>query len=84
LFRLRGRYTYANGINPRAIIALVLAIAPVVPGFIRAVSVPGGSVAHPTFFDRLYSYAWFVTFGLSLIIYWMLMRRETIAPKTKP
>ena len=83
LFRLRGRYTYANGINPRAIIALVLAIAPVVPGFIRAVSVPGGAVASPTFFDRLYSYAWFVTFGLSFIVYWLLMRRETIAPITK-
>lgn len=79
LFRLRGRYTYLNGINPRAIIALVLSIAPVVPGFIRAVSTPGGAVANPTFFDRIYSYAWFVTFALSFIIYWLLMRRETVA-----
>jgi len=76
LFRLRGRYTYVNGINPKAIIALVLSIAPVVPGFIRAVSTPGGSVANPTFFDRLYSYAWFVTFFLSFIIYWLLMRGD--------
>ncbi len=80
LFRLHGRYTYAKGINPRAIIALVLAIAPVVPGFIRAVSTPGGSVTNPNFFDRLYSYAWFVTFVLSFVIYWLLMRRETVTP----
>jgi len=79
LFRLRGRYTYRNGINPRAIIALLLAIAPVVPGFIRAVSTPGGTVSNPNFFDKLYSYAWFVTFTLSFIIYWLLMRREPIA-----
>ena len=79
LFRLRGRYTYSNGINPKAIIALVLSVAPVVPGFIRAVSTPGGTVANPTFFDRLYSYAWFVTFGLSFIIYWLLMRGDLAA-----
>jgi nucleobase:cation symporter-1, NCS1 family len=79
LFRLRGRYTYVNGINPKAIIALVLSIAPVVPGFIRAVSTPGGAVANPTFFDRLYSYAWFVTFFLSFVIYWLLMRGDRAA-----
>jgi NCS1 family nucleobase:cation symporter-1 len=80
LFRLRGRYSYKNGVNPRAIVALVIAIAPVVPGFIRAVTTPGGSVANPTFFDRIYSYAWFVTFVLSFVIYLVLMRRESVAP----
>jgi NCS1 family nucleobase:cation symporter-1 len=83
LFRLRGRYTYVNGINPKAIIALVLSIAPVVPGFIRAVSTPGGAVADPTFFDRVYSYAWFVTFALSFIIYWLLMRRQAVVSTSK-
>ncbi|HJQ52433.1 MAG TPA: NCS1 family nucleobase:cation symporter-1 [Gemmatimonadaceae bacterium] len=76
LFRLRGRYTYANGINPRAITALVISIAPVVPGFIRAITTPGGTVSNPNFFDRLYSYAWFVTFALSFVIYLLLMRRH--------
>ncbi|MFN2637876.1 MAG: NCS1 family nucleobase:cation symporter-1 [Gemmatimonadaceae bacterium] len=78
LFRLRGIYTYANGVNPRAILTLVIAIAPVVPGFIRAVTTPGGTVANPNFFDRLYSYAWFVTFALSFVIYWVLMRRQRV------
>lgn len=75
LFRERGLYTYRNGVNPCAVMALVLSILPVVPGFIRAVSVPGGVVSDPTVFDRLYSYAWFVTFALSLVIYLILMRR---------
>ncbi|MFL5635431.1 MAG: NCS1 family nucleobase:cation symporter-1 [Gemmatimonadaceae bacterium] len=80
LFRVHGRYAYSNGINPRAIVALALALAPVIPGFIRAVTTPGGTVANPNVFDRLYSYAWFVTFALSFAIYWLLMRREPIAP----
>jgi NCS1 family nucleobase:cation symporter-1 len=81
LFREHGRYTYAGGVNPRAIAALVLAILPVVPGFIRAVSVPGGTVADPNVFDRLYSYAWFVTFVLSFVLYLVLMRgRPAVVP----
>jgi NCS1 family nucleobase:cation symporter-1 len=80
LFRVHGRYSYGNGVNPRAIIALVVAIAPVVPGFIHAVTTPGGTVTDPSFFDRLYSYAWFVTFFLSFVVYWLLMRREVVAP----
>ena len=79
LYREHGIYTYRNGFNPRAIIALVLSIAPVVPGFLRAVMTPGGAVANPNFFDRVYSYAWFVTFALSFIIYWLLMRRDAVA-----
>ena len=76
LYREHGAYTYRNGFNPCAIIALVLSIAPVVPGFLRAITTPGGVVANPNFFDRVYSYAWFVTFALSFAIYWLLMRRQ--------
>jgi cytosine/uracil/thiamine/allantoin permease len=37
---------------------------------------PGGQVANPTFFDSLYTYAWFVTFGLSFVLYLILSRRN--------
>src|SRR5687767_2719144 len=53
LFREQGRYTYRNGVNMRAIAALVISILPVVPGFIRAVMTPGGQVAAPNFLDHL-------------------------------
>ena len=76
LFRMKGRYSYSSGFNPRAVIALVLSILPVVPGFIRAATTPGGMVKNPNFFDHLYSYAWFVTFILSFAIYWLLMRSD--------
>jgi NCS1 family nucleobase:cation symporter-1 len=74
LFALRGRYEYSNGINRRAVVALVLAILPVVPGFLRAATTPGGVIANPTFFDALYTYAWFVTFAASFVWYLALMK----------
>ena len=82
LFSVEGRYTYSNGFNWRAIAALVISILPVVPGFIRAAATPGGQVPNPGIFDTLYTYAWFVTFSLSFILYLVLMRgtaRETAA-----
>jgi NCS1 family nucleobase:cation symporter-1 len=74
LFSEQGRYRYRSGVNPAAMIALVLSVLPVVPGFLRAASTPGGVVPNPGFFDALYSYAWFVTFALSGLFYFTLMR----------
>jgi nucleobase:cation symporter-1, NCS1 family len=74
LFRENGVYTYRNGVNPRAMAALVISVLPVIPGFVRAVSTPGGVVASRGFVDHLYSYAWFVTFALSFVAYLVLMR----------
>jgi len=82
LYRERGIYTYTNGFNTRAVLALVVSIAPVVPGFLRAVTTPGGAVADPNIFDRIYSYAWFVTFALSFLIYWMLMKGDSVRSET--
>jgi NCS1 family nucleobase:cation symporter-1 len=75
LFKLDGRYSYDHGVNWRAVTALVLSILPVVPGFIRAAMTPGGQVAGPTLLDVLYTYAWFVTFGLSFVLYLAVNRR---------
>jgi NCS1 family nucleobase:cation symporter-1 len=82
LFLTNGRYAYVNGVNWRAIAALVLAVLPVVPGFIHAATTPGGQVANPTLPDKLYTYAWFVTFGLSFVLYLVLMRVRAHATVT--
>jgi nucleobase:cation symporter-1, NCS1 family len=73
LFNPKGEYSYGSGFNWRALVALVVAVIPVVPGFIRAASTPGGQVANPGFLDTLYTYAWFVTFALGFVIYYVLM-----------
>jgi NCS1 family nucleobase:cation symporter-1 len=62
----------------RAIAALVIALLPVAPGFIRAATTPGGQVANPNTFDHLYTYAWFVTFILSFAAYLVLMRSQSV------
>jgi NCS1 family nucleobase:cation symporter-1 len=77
LFDPRGRYSYGGGVNWRAIAALLVAIAPCVPGFIRAATTPGGRVADPGFFDTLYTYAWFITFALGFGLYFAFMRGST-------
>lgn len=74
LFKTNGIYSYSNGFNWRAIVALVVAILPVVPGFLRAATTPGGQVANPNFFDTLYVYAWFVTFAIGFVLYFVLMK----------
>ena len=84
LFATNGMYSYSNGINWRAITALVLAVAPVVPGFVRAASTPGGQVAPPNFFDTLYTYAWFVTFGIGFVVYYLLMRSKMSDDGSRP
>ncbi len=73
-----------RGWNWRAIIALAIAVAPVVPGFIRAASTPGGQVGQPNFFDTLYTYAWFVTFGIGFVIYYLLMKSNISRELSRP
>jgi len=76
LFKVEGAYTYGGGINWRAVAALVLAVLPVIPGFVRAATTPGGQVADPGMLDAIYTYAWFVTFALSFALYLLFMRGE--------
>jgi len=76
LFDPKGKYSYSGGTNWNAVVALVVSIAPVVPGFLRAATTPGGQVAMPGMLDTLYTYAWFVTFGLGFVLYWLLSSRN--------
>jgi NCS1 family nucleobase:cation symporter-1 len=77
LFKLDGIYSYSNGYNMKAILALVLSVAPVVPGFLRAAMTPGGNVANPGLSDHLYTHAWFVTFIGSFTLYLLLNAFKT-------
>jgi nucleobase:cation symporter-1, NCS1 family len=74
LFREDGIYSYGSGFNWRAITALTVAILPVLPGFLRAATTAGGQVPEPGLFDTLYTYAWFVTFGLGFLLYHVLTK----------
>src|SRR5499425_1280667 len=78
LFRTNGAYSYGDGVNWRAVVILAIAVAPVVPGFLHAATTAGGKVANPTLLDSLYTYAWFVTFTLSFLLYLAVGQRRTV------
>jgi NCS1 family nucleobase:cation symporter-1 len=70
LYRREGPYWYCCGWNPAALIALAVGIAPCLPGFVGAI---GWAEVDPLW-SRIYSYAWFVSFGASLVTYVVLMK----------
>jgi NCS1 family nucleobase:cation symporter-1 len=63
LYRRGGAYEYQNGVNPRAVVALVLGIAAALLG-----------LAFPPL-RWLYDYAWFAGFAVAGAVYAMLMQR---------
>ncbi len=79
LYRREGPYWYRGGFNPWAMIALMLGIAPCVPGFLAAVS-DSWTESVPPFWADLYHYAWFISFGVSFVVYLVLMKVFTRDP----
>lgn len=70
LYQKNGPYRYIGGFNPAAIVALVLAVLPNIPGFLVAA---GFIESAPAIFNSIYTYAWFVGFILAAAIYLVLM-----------
>lgn len=73
LYRRGGRYWYAAGFNPRALVALAAGIAPCVPGFLAAVNL----VEVTAVWSEIYHYAWFISFGIAFGLYRVLMMGAT-------
>ena len=71
LFRASGRYTYSHGWNLVAFVALILGVAPNVPGFLHAA---GALESVPAVLESIYTYAWFVGLFISAVVYWIGMR----------
>jgi NCS1 family nucleobase:cation symporter-1 len=82
LYLKDGPYWYSGGFNPRALIALMLGIGVCLPGFLVAIGLlavvgdanaSAGTAIVPSFFADLYAYAWFASFGVSFVVYVLLM-----------
>ncbi len=73
LYQADGEYRYTHGFSVIALIALVLAVLPNLPGFLVNVKLIEMS-AVPPFLVGLYSYAWFVGFGIAFFVYLALRR----------
>src|SRR5205814_2102263 len=70
LYQGEGPYWYRGGFNPAALAALAAGIAPCVPGFLGTVT----SIKVAPFWMTLYHYAWFISFGVSMVMYLVLMK----------
>lgn len=73
LYNSNGIYSYQNGLNTAAIIALLMGILPNLPGFLLQIKTVS-STAFPIWVSDLYNYAWFVGFFVSGIVYLLLMK----------
>ncbi len=68
LYREDGDYRYTNGFSMIAIIALIIAVLPNLPGFLVTVKFTDSASVYP-FLVRLYDYAWFVGFAIAFVVY---------------
>ncbi|MES2593295.1 MAG: NCS1 family nucleobase:cation symporter-1 [Bacteroidota bacterium] len=74
LYQSKGRYTFGNGFNKFAIIALLLGIVPNIPGFLTTIgAIDKDAVWH--WVSKLYNYAWFVGFIVSGVSYMIMSRK---------
>jgi NCS1 family nucleobase:cation symporter-1 len=69
LYRKNGRY---SGVNPKAVIALVLGVAPNIPGFLAQIGLSNASGG----LVDLYHYAWFTGLFVAGIVYWAIMPKN--------
>ncbi len=68
LYHQHGPYWYSAGFHVKGLLALIAGILPCVPGFLATV---GPLQVTPLWID-LYHYAWFVSFGISFVVYALL------------
>lgn len=70
LYRKDGPYWYRGGFHVSALIALVVGVAPCVPGFLGTIK----AIEVDQFWTDLYSYAWFLSFGVSAVVYGVICK----------
>jgi NCS1 family nucleobase:cation symporter-1 len=66
LYAVDGEYSYTGGVNTRAMVALAGGVLVALAGF----------WVKPL--EALYQIAWFTGFGVSFVLYALLMRRHTV------
>jgi NCS1 family nucleobase:cation symporter-1 len=65
LYQGGGPYWYAGGFHVAGLLALAAGILPCLPGFLATVEL----IEAGAFWTELYHYAWFVSFGISFLVY---------------
>jgi len=79
LYKRQGEYTFYKGFNFAAIVAFVVGVLPNVPGFMHQI---GMNASISSFFETIYSYAWFVGLPLSGVVYFALMKLNSMTERS--
>lgn len=89
LYTRDGAYSFTGGYNFIALVALVAATAPLVPGFFNTLTAPLGfgalsavqgtlgftvEAVATNLFDEIYQWSWFVAFFTAGGVYWLGMK----------
>jgi len=82
LYDPEGEYA---GVSAAAILALVLAVLPNLPGFVNAVTGTAGTeeAFFHAFFDQIYGYAWFIGLPLAMALYWLFKQLPVTGDNAK-
>ncbi|MEK7690878.1 MAG: NCS1 family nucleobase:cation symporter-1, partial [Bdellovibrionota bacterium] len=75
LYQRDGQYWFSNGINPVAIFAFALGVAPNIPGFLATVHWISPDIFGPSI-TGIYNYAWFAGFAISAAVYTVGMKKR--------
>ncbi len=78
-----GTYAYRGGWNIAAVVALLLGVAPNLPGFLAAAA-PHLFGGVGNIWTGLYTYAWFVGLAIAAVVYGLLMRRAVMRDPAIP
>jgi nucleobase:cation symporter-1, NCS1 family len=81
LYRADSEYRYTNGFSIVAIVSLIVAILPNLPGFLATLKIVDPTSV-PAFLVRLYDYAWFVGFTIAFVVYLSLRRLARVTVRT--
>ena len=76
LYVREGAYAYRGGWNIAAAVALLLGVAPNLPGFLASAA-PHLFAGVGGFWTGLYTYAWFVGLAIAALVYGLMMRRTS-------
>jgi NCS1 family nucleobase:cation symporter-1 len=74
LYQGEGPYWYRGGFNLVALVALAAGIAPCVPGFLGTI----GVLQVAPVWTAMYHYAWFISFGVAMVVYLVLMKGASV------
>lgn len=82
LYHEEGEYRFSGGYNFAALVALVIAVALNLPGFLVNINALSEKSVAPIFIS-IYSYAWFVGFFVAFALY-LVLRKIAPAPALSP